>query len=120
MIKAVLSISALPVIAQLACGGTSTGLASATLTVNNQTANATVSLDVVSNPTIVIAAGKSICKQFSSTMDTTVFTITVSTTGGPPLSQGFSWVTAIDPHLTIIAAEISGSVVLAEGPTGNC
>jgi len=119
MIRAVLSISALAVIAQLACGGNSTGVASATLTVNNQTANASVSLDVVSNPTVVIAAGKSICKQFSSTMDTTVFTITVTTTG-PPLSQGFSWVTAIDPHLTIIAAEISGSVVLAEGPTGNC
>jgi len=119
MIKAVLSISALAVIAQLACGGTSTGPGSATLTLNNET-SATLSLDVGSSPTVVIAAGKSICRQFSSTMDTTVFTITVSTTGGPPLSQGFSWVTAIDPHLTIIAAEISGSVVLAEGPTGNC
>ena len=120
MIKAVLPISALAVIAQLACGGTSTGPGSATLTVNNQTANATVALDVGSSPTVVIAAGKSICKQFSSTTDTTVFTITVNTAGGPPLSQGFSWVTATDPHLTIIAAEISGSVVLAEGPTGNC
>lgn len=120
MRKALLSISALAVVAQFACGGTSTGPAAASLTVNNQTASATLSLDVGSSPTVVIAAGKSICKPFASAMDTTEFTITVNTAGTPPLSQGFSWVTAIDPHLTIIAAQISGGVVLAEGPTGNC
>lgn len=92
----------------------------ASLTIDNQTASATLELNVGSNPPVVVAAGKSTCEGFSSTMDTTVFTITVNTTGGAPASQDFDWVTATDPHLTIIAADLAGSVALAEGPGGSC
>lgn len=115
-------ISALVATALLGCGGngTGTGPGAASLTINNQTTSATLALTVGSNPTVVIAAGKSTCKGFSSTMDTTVFTITVNTTGGAPASQDFDWVTATDPHLTLIAADLAGSVALAEGPGGSC
>lgn len=61
-------VSALVAIA----GSNGTGPAGASLTVNNQTANATLSLNVGSNPTVVIAA------------------------------------------------DLAGSVALAEGPGGNC
>ncbi|HEV2749817.1 MAG TPA: hypothetical protein VGV12_04760 [Gemmatimonadales bacterium] len=113
-------VSAFAATALLGCGGNGTGPTGASLTVNNHTASATLSLDVGSNPTVVIAAGQSICQRFSSTMDTTVFTITVNTTDGTPASQDFDWVTATDPHLTIIAADLSGAVALAEGPGGSC
>ena len=114
-------VSALAAIALLGCRSSNgTGLASASLTINNQTASATLSLSVGSNPPMVIAAGKSICEAFSSTMDTTVFTITVNTTGGAPASQDFDWVTATDPHVTVIAADLAASVALAEGPGGSC
>ena len=114
-------ISALVATALLGCrGGNDTGPAGASLTITNQTANATLSLNVGSNPTVVIAAGKSTCEGFSSTVDTTVFTITVNTTGGAPASQDFDWVTTTDPHVTVIAADLAGSVALAEGPGGSC
>jgi hypothetical protein len=114
-------VSVLAAIALLGCRGSNgTGPAGASLTINNQTANATLSLNVGSNPTVVIAAGKSTCEGFSSTMDTTVFAITVNTAGGAPASQDFDWVTATDPHVTVIAADLAGSVALAEGPGGNC
>ena len=112
-------ISVVALIALLGCSS-STGPAGASLTVNNQTSNASLSLDVGSNPTVVIPAGQSLCRPFSLTMDTTVFTITVNATGAPPASQDFSWVTATDPRWMIIAADISGAVFLAEGPGGSC
>ena len=114
-------ISALVAIALLGCGGSNgTGPAGASLTVRNQTASATLSLNVESNPTVIIAAGGSTCERFSLTMDTTAFTVTVSSTGAAPVSQGFAWVTATDPHELIIAADLAGSVALAEGPGGSC
>jgi len=113
-------VSALAATALLGCGGDGTGPVGASLTVENQTASATLSLNVRSNPMVVIAAGKSTCERFSPTMDTTVFTITVNTTGGAPASQDFDWVTATDPHLTIIAADLAGAIALAEGLGGSC
>ena len=105
----------------LGCHGDATGLAgTASLTVTNQTASATLALDMGSNPTVTIPAGTSTCKRFPSMSDTTVFTITINAPGAAPVSQDFSWVTATDPHWTIIAADLSGAVALAEGPGGSC
>jgi hypothetical protein len=105
----------------LGCHGDATGLAgAASLTVTNQTASATLALDMGSNPTVTIPAGTSTCKRFASTSDTAMFTITINTPGAAPVSQDFSWVTATDPHWTIIAADLSGAVALAEGPGGSC
>ena len=102
------------------CGGNGTGPGDASLTINNQTTNAALSLDVGSNPTVTIPAGTSTCKRFASTSDTTVFTITINTPGAAPVSEDFGWVTATDPHWTVIAADLSGAVALAEGPGGSC
>ncbi|HYL54533.1 MAG TPA: hypothetical protein VEU73_03035 [Gemmatimonadales bacterium] len=105
----------------LGCHRDPTGLAgAASLTLTNQTANATLTLDIGSNPTATIPAGTSACKRFASTSDTTVFTITINAPGAAPVSEDFSWVTATDPHWTIIAADLSGTVALAEGPGGSC
>lgn len=105
----------------LGCHGDVTGpVGAASLTVTNQTASATLALDVASNPTVTIPAGTSTCKRFASTSDTTVFTITINTSGAAPVSEDFSWVTATDPHWTVIAADLSGAVALAEGPGGSC
>ena len=120
MTKALGWVSALAAITLLGCAGNGTAPATASLTINNQTTNATLAIAVGSNPTVLIAAGKSICEQFSSTMDTTVFTITVNASGASPVNQDFSWVTATDPHLMIIAADLVGTVALAEGPGGSC
>ncbi len=103
------------------CHGDATGPAgAASLTVTNQTASATLALDIGSNPTVTIPAGTSTCKRFASASDTTVFTITINTPGAAPVSEDFSWVTATDPHWTVIAADLVGSVGLAEGPGGSC
>jgi len=105
----------------LGCHGDATGPAgAASLTVTNHTASALLALDIGSNPTVTIPAGTSTCKRFASTSDTTVFTITITTAGAAPVSEDFSWVTATDPRWTIIAADLAGSVALAEGPGGRC
>ena len=114
-------VSGILVTGLLGCHGDATGLAGATsLTVTNQTTSATLALDMGSNPTVTIPAATSTCKRFASTSDTTVFTITINTPGAAPVSEDFSWVTATDPHWTIIAADLSGAVALAEGPGGSC
>lgn len=104
----------------LGCHGGVTGPVGASLTVTNQTTSATLTLEVGSNPTVTIPAGTSTCKRLASTSDTTVFTITINTSGAAPVSEDFSWVTATDPHWTVIAADLSGAVALAEGPGGSC
>ena len=100
--------------------GNGTGPAGASLTVTNNTASATLTLDGRVSPTVVIPAGRSTCARFAATTDTIQFTITIDTGGAAPVAEGFSWVTATDPHLTIIAADLTGSVALAEGPGGSC